>query len=249
MITIKTEEQLNLMRASGKIMKEVFQSLIDYIRPGITTKDIDKFVTKLIVSRGAKPSFLHYMGFPGSVCTSVNDVIVHGIPSDKEVLREGDIVSVDVGVNFHGIHTDACRTYPVGKISKEAQDLIDVTRQSFFEGIKHRKAGSRVGDIGAAIQQFVEPKGYTLVREMQGHGIGTTVHEDPGIPNYGKAGTGVILRKGMCIAIEPMVNAGERYITISNEDGWTTRTRDGKWAAHYENTMLITDDGVELMTL
>jgi len=189
------------------------------------------------------------MGFPASVCTSVNDVIVHGIPSSKQVLREGDIVGVDVGVDYKGIHTDACRTYAVGQISDEAQRLIDVTRDSFFEAIKHLKAGSRVGDIGAVIQAFVEPKGYTLVREMQGHGIGTSVHEDPGIPNFGKAGTGVVLRKGMCICIEPMVNAGGRHIDISTEDGWTCRTRDGSLSAHYENTILITDDGVEIMTL
>ena len=249
MITIKTEEQLNLMRASGKIMKEVFERLADYIKPGITTKDIDKFANKIIVSRGAKPSFLHYMGFPASVCTSVNDVIVHGIPSNDVVLKEGDIVGVDLGGSYNGINTDACRTYPVGKISEQARKLIEVTQNSFFEAIKHLKAGSRVGDIGATIQSYVEPKGYTLVREMQGHGIGTTVHEDPGIPNYGKAGTGVILRKGMCICIEPMVNAGERYIDISHEDGWTCRTRDGSLSAHYENTLLITDEGVEIMTL
>ena len=249
MITIKTDEQINLMRASGRIMKEVFAKLADFIKPGITTRDIDKFVHKIITSRGAKPSFLHYMGFPASVCTSVNDVIVHGIPSSKQVLREGDIVGVDVGVDYKGIHTDACRTYGVGQISAEAQRLIDVTRDSFFESIKHLKAGARVGDIGAVIQAFVEPKGYTLVREMQGHGIGTSVHEDPGVPNFGKAGTGVVLRKGMCICIEPMVNAGERHIDISTEDGWTCRTRDGSLSAHYENTILITEDGVEIMTL
>lgn len=249
MITIKTEEQLNKMRQSGKVMKEVFLKLKDFIKPGITTKDIDKFCNRLIVSKGCKPSFLHLYDFPGSVCTSVNDVIVHGIPSDSAVLKEGDIVSVDVGVNYKGIHTDACRTYPVGKISKEAQDLIDVTQQAFFEAIKHLKAGCRVGDIGSAIQHYVEPKGYSLVREMIGHGIGTSVHEEPDVPNYGKAGTGPILRAGMCIAIEPMVNQGTRHIQISNFDGWTCSTRDGKLSAHYENTLLITEDGVEVMTL
>ena len=249
MITIKTEEQLNKMRESGKVMKEVFAKLKDFIKPGITTKDIDKFCNRFIISKGCKPSFLHLYDFPGSVCTSVNSVIVHGIPSDKMVLHEGDIVSVDVGVNYKGIHTDACRTYPVGNISKEAQDLIDVPEKAFFEGIKHLKSGSRVGDIGEAIQKFVEPKGYSLVREMVGHGIGTSVHEEPNVPNYGKAGTGPILRAGMCIAIEPMVNAGTRHIVISNEDGWTCSTRDGKLSAHYENTLLITEDGVEVMTL
>ena len=249
MITIKTEEQLNKMRQSGKVMKEVFARLKDFIKPGITTKDIDKFCNRFIISKGCKPSFLHLYDFPGSVCTSVNSVIVHGIPSDSVVLQEGDIVSVDVGVNYKGIHTDACRTYPVGKISAEAQNLIDVTEQAFFEGIKHLRAGCRVGDIGAAIQHYVEPKGYSLVREMVGHGIGTSVHEEPEVPNYGKAGTGELLRAGMCIAIEPMVNQGTRHITISREDGWTCSTRDGKLAAHYENTLLITEDGVEVMTL
>ncbi len=249
MITIKTSHQIELMRQSGQVMKEIFVGLRDVIKPGITTKDIDTWVHDYIVSHHCKPSFLHYMGFPASVCTSVNDVIVHGIPDDETILNEGDIVSVDVGVNYKGIHTDACRTYPVGKISAEAEKLIEVTKQSFFEAIKGLKAGSFVGDIGAAVQNYVEPKGYSLVREMQGHGIGLSVHEDPGIPNYGKAGTGYQLRENMAICIEPMVNMGSRHIKISTLDGWTCRTRDGKWAAHYENTLLIKKDGVEIMTL
>lgn len=249
MITIKTEEQLNKMRESGKVMKDLFEKLRDFIKPGITTKDIDKFCNRFIISRGCKPSFYHLYDFPGSVCTSVNSVVVHGIPSASQVLMEGDIIGVDIGVNYKGIHTDACRTYPVGKISKQAQDLINVTEKAFFEGIKHLKSGSRVGDIGAAIQSFVEPKGYSLVREMVGHGIGTSVHEEPNVPNFGKAGTGPILSAGMCIAIEPMVNQGTRHIVISKDDGWTCATRDGKLSAHYENTVLITEDGVEIMTL
>lgn len=248
MITIKTPHQIELMRESGKVMKEIFIGLRNVIKAGISTKDIDQWVYNYIISHGCKPSFLHYMGFPATVCTSVNDVIVHGIPDENTILQEGDIVSVDVGVNYKGVHTDACRTYAVGKISKEAQELIDVTKQSFFEAIKGLKAGSFVGDIGEAVQKYVEPKGYSLVREMQGHGIGLSVHEDPGIPNYGKAGTGYKLRENMAICIEPMVNMGSRHISI-DRDGWTCRTRDGKWAAHYENTMLITKDGVELMTL
>ncbi len=248
MITIKTPHQIELMRHSGQIMKEIFVGLRDVIKPGITTKEIDTWVHDYIVSHGCKPSFLNYMGFPATVCTSVNDVIVHGIPDDT-VLAEGDIVSVDVGVQYKGVHTDACRTYPVGKISDEAKQLIEVTKQSFFEAIKGLKAGSYVGDIGEAVQKFVEPKGYSLVREMQGHGIGLSVHEDPGIPNYGVAGTGYRLRENMAICIEPMVNMGSRHIKISSTDGWTCRTRDGKWAAHYENTLLITKTGVEIMTL
>lgn len=248
MITIKTPHQIELMRHSGQIMKEIFIGLRDVIKPGITTKAIDTWVHDYIISHGCKPSCLGYYGFPASVCTSVNDVVVHGIPDDT-VLQEGDIVSVDLCVQYKGVNTDACRTFPVGKISPEVQKLIDVTKQSFFEALKGLKAGSYVGDIGEAVQKFVEPKGYSLVREMQGHGIGLSIHEDPGIPNYGKAGTGYRLRENMAICIEPMVNMGSRHIKISSEDGWTCRTRDGKWAAHYENTILIKKDGYELMTL
>ncbi len=248
MITIKTPHQIELMRQSGKIMQEIFIGLKDVIKPGISTKDIDNWVYKYIKLHHCKPSFLNYMGFPATVCASVNDVIVHGIPSDDIILQEGDIVSIDVGVQYKGVHTDACRTYPVGKISKEAEELIEVTKQSFFEAVKNLKAGSFVGDIGEAVQNYVEPKGYSLVREMQGHGIGLSVHEDPGIPNFGKARTGVQLRENMAICIEPMVNMGSRHIKF-DDDGWTCRTRDGKWAAHYENTLIITKTGVEILTL
>ncbi len=243
-----TPHQIDLMRHSGQIMKEIFVQLKTVIKPGISTKDIDNWCHDYIVSHGCKPSFLNLYGFPASVCTSVNDVIVHGIPSENLILKEGDIVSVDVGVNYKGIHTDACRTYPVGNISKEAAELIEATKQSFFVGAKTVKAGSCVGDIGAAIQQYVEPLGYTLVEEMQGHGIGSRVHQDPGIPNFGKAGTGYVFKENMAICIEPMVNQGTRHIKI-DKDEWTCRTRDGKLAAHYENTMIITKDGVEIVTL
>lgn len=245
---VLTNHQIELMRHSGEIMKQIFIGLRDVIKAGITTKDIDRWVYDFIVSHDCKPSCLNYMGYPASVCTSVNDVVVHGIPSDDVVLQEGDIVSVDICVNYKGVHTDACRTYAVGKISPEAQRLIDVTKQSFFEAIKNLKAGNTVGDIGSTVQAFVEKNGYSVVREMQGHGIGTHIHEDPGIPNFGKAGTGYKLHENMAICIEPMVNMGSRHIVI-DRDGWTCRTRDGKWAAHYENTMLVKKDGVELMTL
>ena len=248
MITIKTPHQIELMRESGKVMKGIFIGLRDVIKAGISTKDIDRWVYDYITSHGCKPSCLNYEGFPASACVSPNDVIVHGIPRDDIILQEGDIVSVDLCVNYKGIHTDACRTFAVGKMSPEAQQLIDVTKQAFFEAIKGLKAGSFVGDIGEAVQKFVEPKGYSLVREMQGHGIGLSIHEDPGIPNYGKAGTGYKLRENMAICIEPMVNMGSRHIKI-DRDGWTCRTRDGKWAAHYENTILIKKDGIEIMTL
>jgi len=247
MIKVLTPHQIKLMRHSGEVMKQIFVGLRDVIKPGITTKDIDTWVYNFIISHDCKPSCLNYMGYPASVCTSVNDVVVHGIPSGL-VITEGDIGSVDICVNYKGIHTDACRTYPVGEISKEAQRLIDVTKQSFFEAIKGLKAGVKTGDIGATVQQFVESNGYSVVRDLQGHGIGTTIHQDPGIPNFGRAGTGATLIPNCAICIEPMVSMGKYHVTF-DKDGWTCRTRDGSLAAHYENTMLILPDGIELMTL
>ena len=252
-IFLKTEDEIELMRNANRLVGKTLGTIGKHIGPGVTTLQLDKIAEEFIRDNGAVPTFKGFPNpfgkpFPASICTSVNDVIVHGIPDDT-VLAEGDIVSVDVGVQYKGVHTDACRTYPVGKISDEAKQLIEVTKQSFFEAIKGLKAGSYVGDIGEAVQKFVEPKGYSLVREMQGHGIGLSVHEDPGIPNYGVAGTGYRLRENMAICIEPMVNMGSRHIKISSTDGWTCRTRDGKWAAHYENTLLITKTGVEIMTL
>ena len=247
MIKALTPHQIELMRHSGEVMKQIFVGLRDVIKPGITTKDIDSWVYNFIISHDCKPSCLNYMGYPASVCTSVNDVVVHGIPGNL-VLADGDVVSVDICVNYKGIHTDACRTYPVGNISPEAQRLIDVTKQSFFEAIKLVKTGVKTGDIGAKVQQVVESNGYSVVRDLQGHGIGTTIHQDPGIPNFGKSGTGVSLITNCAICIEPMVNMGG-YKVMFDKDGWTCRTRDGSLAAHYENTMLVKTDGVELLTL
>ncbi len=247
MIKVLTPHQKDLMRHSGEVMKQIFVGLKDFIKPGITTKDIDTWVYNFIISHDCKPSCLNYMGYPASVCTSVNDVVVHGIPSSL-VINDGDIVSVDICVNYKGVHTDACRTYPVGEISPEAQRLIDVTKQSFFEAIDGLKAGMKTGDIGAKVQQFVERNGYSVVRDLQGHGIGTTIHQDPGIPNFGKSGTGATLIPDCAICIEPMVNMGKYHVTF-DKDGWTCRTRDGSLAAHYENTMIVLPDGVELMTL
>jgi len=247
MIKTLTPHQMDLMRHSGEVMKQIFIGLKDVIKPGITTKDIDTWVYNFIISHDCKPSCLNYMGYPASVCTSVNDVVVHGIPGSL-VIKPGDIVSVDICVNYKGIHTDACRTYPVGDISEEAKRLIDVTKQSFFEAIKGLKAGCKTGDIGAKVQQYIESNGYSVVRDLQGHGIGTTIHQDPGIPNFGKAGTGATLITNSAICIEPMVNMGS-YHVIFEKDGWTCRTRDGKLAAHYENTMIVKPDGVELLTL
>ncbi len=243
-----TNHQIELMRHSGEVMKGIFVGLRDFIKAGISTKDIDTFVYDFIISHGCKPSCLGYMGYPASACLEVNDVVVHGIPNENVILQNGDIVGVDICVNYKGIHTDACRTYAVGEISPEAQALVDTTKESFFVALKNLKAGSTTGDIGEAVQKFVEARGYSIVRELQGHGIGTTIHEEPGIPNFGKAGTGTKLRENMAICIEPMVNMGSRHV-VFEKDGWTCRTRDGKWSAHYENTILVKKDGVEILTL
>ncbi|MCL2539994.1 MAG: type I methionyl aminopeptidase [Firmicutes bacterium] len=245
---VKTPEQLNKMRASGKIMKEIFAELHKFIKPGITTKQIDKFVYDYIKKSGAKPSFLGHEGFPATICASVNEVVVHGIPSEY-VLKDGDIVGVDVGVCVKGFHTDAARTYKVGKVNALKNKLVRVTEECFFHAIKHLKAGSFVGDIGAAVQEHAEKNGFGVVRVLCGHGIGKNVHEAPQIPNFGASGTGVEFKAGMTICIEPMLNAGTYEVEISTEDGWTCKTADGQPAAHYENTLLITETGVEVLTI
>ena len=216
------------------------------VRPGVTTLEIDTAVRNFIESQGATPSFLGYGGFPGSACISVNDEVIHGIPSNQ-VLKDGDIVSVDVGAYIGGFHGDCAATFACGTISPEAQDLIDVTRESFFQGIRYAKEGHRLFDISAAIQTYVESHGYSIVREYVGHGVGAQMHESPEIPNYGHPGRGPRLLRGMTLAIEPMVNAGSAAIKLM-PDGWTVRTLDGKWAAHYENTVLITDGEPEILT-
>ena len=217
------------------------------VRPGVSTKQIDKAVHEFIVQQGAKPSFLHYGGFPASVCISVNSTVIHGIPSGR-VLQEGDIVSVDVGAYFRGFHGDCAATYPCGKISPEAQKLIDVTRQSFFEGLKFAKQGNRITDISHAIQTYVESNGYSVVRDFVGHGVGAQLHEEPEVRNFGAPGHGPRMLKGMTLAIEPMVNQGT-YDVVVLKDKWTTVTADGKLSAHYENTVLITDGEPEILTV
>lgn len=248
MVKVKSAAQIQAMREGGKILRDLFIKLNDFIKPGVTTNDINKFSHRFIVSRGGKPSCLGYEGFPASICASVNDVVVHGIPDDT-VLKDGDIIGVDVCVYYKGMHTDAARTYLVGNVSEEIKRLVKITEEAFFEGIKHIKEGSRVGDIGHQVQTFVESNGYTVVRELQGHGVGCDLHEEPGIPNFGVAGTGEFLKAGMTIAVEPMVNMGSRHVTISRQDGWTVRTKDGKPSSHFENTLLITKDGVEILTM
>ena len=248
MITIKSAKQVEKMRASAKVTKGALELLEKHIKPGVTTAQLDKIAYDFIISQGAKPNFLNYNGFPGTICASINDEVVHGIPSKRAILKEGDIISIDMGAILDGWHSDAARTFGVGKISDEAQNLIDVTRQSFFEGIKYAKKGNRLGDISHAIGEYVEKNGFSVVREFQGHGIGREMHEDPGIPNYGKAGRGPRLEPGMTLAIEPMVIAGKPNI-LELDDGWGIITEDGTRAAHYENTILITEKEPKILTI
>jgi methionyl aminopeptidase len=243
MITLKSPHEIDLMRRSGKITA----AAREMVKPGVTTQEINDAVERFIRREGAVPSFLHYNGYPASACISVNDEIIHGIPSPRRVLREGDIVSVDVGAYIGGFHGDCAATFPCGRISPEAQRLIDVTRQSFFEGIRFAREGQRLQDVSAAVQSYVEQNGFSVVREYVGHGVGAKMHESPEIPNYGRPGHGPRLLRGMTLAIEPMVNAGSAAITQLS-DGWTVKTADGKWAAHYENTILITDGEPEILT-
>lgn len=248
MITIKSAKQIEKMRASAKIAKEAVDLIEKAIRPGVSTAYLDKIAHDYIVSKGARPNFLNYGGFPGSICASVNDEVVHGIPSKHIILQEGDIISIDMGAVLDGWHSDMARTFGVGKISPEAQQLIDVTKQSFFEGLKFLKHGARLGDVSHAIQEYAESFGYGVVRDLVGHGIGQNLHEDPSVPNFGKAGHGVRLAAGMTLAIEPMITAGTYKVSVLDDD-WTVVTDDGSLAAHYENTVVITKDGYEILTL
>ena len=247
MIAIKNEHELQSMRQACKITAAARALAGEMVRPGVTTKQIDKAVHDYIVSQGAKPSFLGYGGFPGSACVSVNEVVIHGIP-DGYVLKDGDIVSVDVGAYYKGFHGDCAATFACGTISQETQRLIDVTRQSFFEGIKYAKRGYRVSDISHAVQKHVESNGFSVVRTFVGHGVGAQLHEEPEVPNFGAPGRGPRLLPGMTLAIEPMVNMGTHEVRVL-KDRWTTVTADGKLAAHYENTVLITDGEPEILTV
>ena len=246
-VTIKSPREIELMREAGRILAITHNELEKALKPGISTLDIDRLGEEIIRSYGCTPSFKNYNGYPASICVSVNDEVVHGIPHKDHIIDEGDIVSLDAGVIYKGYHSDAARTHGVGEISPEARKLIDVTRQSFFEGIRFAKEGYRLFDISAAIQQYVESHGYSIVREYVGHGVGAQMHESPEIPNYGHPGRGPRLLRGMTLAIEPMVNAGSAAIQQMS-DGWTVKTLDGKWAAHYENSILITDGEPEILT-
>ncbi|MGE4548296.1 MAG: type I methionyl aminopeptidase [Intestinibacillus sp.] len=247
MINIKSEHELELMRKAGRITAIARKAAADAVRPGVTTGEIDRIVRKTIEAAGAKPSFLGYGGFPGSACISINDEVIHGIPSEKRTVREGDIVKVDVGAYIDGFHGDCAATIPCGEVSEEARKLIEVTRQSFYEGIRYAREGCRVSDISSAVQTYVEANGFSVVRQYVGHGVGAALHESPEVPNFGRPGHGVRLQRGMTLAIEPMVNAGVYDIKVL-PDGWTVKTRDGRLSAHYENTVAITENEPEILT-
>ena len=247
MIVLKSRHEIDLMRQAGRIVGMVLAEMQNVVRPGITTKDLDTIAERIIVKAGAKPAFKGYAGFPATICASINEEIVHGIPSRRRVLKEGDIISVDVGSIYKGWYGDAAITLPVGKISEEADRLLEVTRASLEAAIEKAVPGNHLGDISAAVQQYVESHGYSVIREYTGHGIGRELHEEPQVLNYGTPGTGVRLRPGMTMAIEPMVSAGS-YKTRVLSDGWTVVTRDGSLTAHFEHTIAITDNGTEILT-
>lgn len=248
MIIIKSDEEIDLMRISGKVTGFILKELENFIKPGISTADIDRFVETTIRKNGMIPTFKGYGGFPASACVSINEEVVHGIPSKKRIIKEGDIVSVDVGSTYKGYVSDAARTYAVGEVSDMARKLIDTTRESFFAGLEFCKVGYRLSDISHAIQERAEKDGFSVIRDFVGHGVGQNMHEEPQIPNYGRPGRGPRLAKGMVFAIEPMICEGGYDVeTLSND--WTVVTLDGKLAAHYENTVVITDGEPELLTL
>ncbi len=248
MVVLKTSRELKAMRDAGRISSRALKLAGEAVEPGVSTLEIDRIVRKYIEEQGATPSFLNYGGFPASACISVNDVVIHGIPRKNQILKQGDIVSIDVGAFYEGFHGDNAWTFPCGEVSKEAQDLMDVTRESLFEGINAARPGNRLGDIGSAVQRYVEARGYSVVRDFVGHGVGAELHEDPSVPNYGTPGRGVRLLPGMTIAIEPMVNQGVHTVeTLS--DNWSVVTSDGKLSAHFEHTIAITPDGPVILTL
>lgn len=247
MVNIKSKLEIEKMKIAGRITFETLERVREAVKPGVTTMELDRIAEQYIRSQKCTPSFKNYGGFPGSVCASVNDVVIHGFPS-KKPLQEGDILSIDVGACYQGYHGDAARTFPVGRISAEAQKLIDVTKQSFFEAIQFAKEGFRVSDVSKAVQDYAESFGFGVLRDYCGHGVGKNLHEDPDVPNYVSAQHGIRLRAGMCLAIEPMITQGD-YRYYVEDDDWTVRTKDGKLAAHYENSVLITNDEPFLLTL
>ena len=249
MITIKSDAQISYMRKANQIVRDTLELLREHTKPGVSTYELNRLAHEYILSQGAIPSFLNYHGFPASICVSVDCEVVHGIPSKKKILQEGQIVSYDCGAIFNGWHGDAARTVAVGLISPECQQLIDVTEQCFFKGVESIVAGvTRLGDLGHTIQEYAESFGYGVVRELVGHGIGRNMHEEPDVPNFGTAGRGIRLSEGMTLAIEPMINMGTERVDFL-DDGWTVKTRDRKPSAHYENTIAITRNGIEILSL
>ena len=248
MIIIKSKREIDLMREPCKVTGEILRDLSDFIKPGISTQDINAYVEERIAHYNMKPTFKGYSGFPAGACVSVNEEVIHGIPSKDRIIKEGDIVSVDTGATYKGYNSDAARTYPVGEISKEYAKLIDVTEKSFFEGIKYAMVGYRIHDVGHAVQSYAEQNGMGVVRDFTGHGTGSKLHEDPQIPNYGRPGTGARIQEGMTLAVEPMLSLGTYEVRVLSND-WTVVTTDGSASAHYENTILITDGEPEILTL
>ncbi len=246
MIVLKSARELERMRKAGWIVREAHREVQKAIRPGVTTKELDRIADRVIRKHGAVPSFKGYNGFPGSICTSINDELVHGIPGTR-VLREGDIISIDIGAQYEGYHGDSAWTYPVGRISETAEKLLRVTEESLYRGLAKAVPGARIGDISHAIQSYVEAQGFSIVREYVGHGIGRELHEEPSVPNFGSPGRGLRLKPGMTLAVEPMVNEGSRYVRTLN-DNWTVVTVDGSLCAHFEHTIAITEEGHEILT-
>lgn len=246
MISIKTPREIELMRVAGEIVGDTHKYLIPYLKEGITTKKIDSLAREYIISRGATPSCYHYDGYPGNICISINDEVVHGIPGNRK-LKNGDIVTLDICACYKGYHGDSAWTYPIGKISEKKQYLLEHTEKALFEGLKEVKSGARIGDIGASVQKYAESHNLGVVKELVGHGIGNNLHEDPDVPNYGKRGTGPLLKEGMVIAVEPMLNLGTADIYLLDDD-WTVVTADQEPSAHFEHTVLITKDGYEILT-
>ena len=248
MLILKTDREIEIMKSAGRIASKALKLAGEAVEPGVSTLEIDNIVRKYIESQGARPSFLNYGGFPASACISVNNVVIHGIPSRDSIIKSGDIVSIDVGAFFEGFHGDNAATFACGEIGQEAQNLLDATRESLYEGINMARVGNRIGDIANAVQRYVEARSYSVVRDFVGHGVGAKLHEEPSVPNYGTPGRGVRLLSGMTIAIEPMINAGTYEVEVL-DDEWTTVTADGKLSAHFEHTIAITPDGPLILTV
>ena len=247
MVSIKSEEEIELLRESNLLVGMTLGEIAKHIRPGITTLELDRIAEEFIRSHGAVPGFLNYDGYPYTLCISLNEVVVHGLPSEKCILKEGDIVSVDCGTLKNGFYGDSAYTFEVGKVSDEMHELLETTKESLYKGIEKAVAGMRVGDIGYAVQSYCEARGYAVVRELVGHGVGRDMHEEPPVPNYGRRGQGVLLKEGMVIAIEPMIARGERYVYL-DDDGWSVKTRDGKPCAHFEHTIAIRKGKADILS-